>query len=90
MIGYNYKSELVFYNYTQEVDKQLKNGKIRVKVQKFGGPMTQKRYAQEILLIVKRRKDEVERRNSHFIFQEDNDGSHGTRSEENIARFTKC
>ncbi len=35
---------------------------------------------------------EVERKGlngGHFIFQEDNDGSHGTRSKENITRYTK-
>ena len=51
--------------------------------------MTQERYTNDILPIVRRRKEEVERARGQFVFQEDNDGSHGTRSEESIARFAK-
>lgn len=51
--------------------------------------MTQERYVKDILLIVRRRKKEVKQAGRQFIFQEDNDGSHGTRSEENIARYRK-
>lgn len=86
MIKVNYKSKLVFYGYTEEMNKQQKNEKIRTRIEKMRGPMTQERYAKDILLIVKARKKEVERQKRHFIFQEDNDGSHETRSEENIAR----
>jgi hypothetical protein len=89
MIEVDYKSELVFYGYTEEKDHQQKNGTVRKKTYKMGGPMTQERYANEILPIVKARKEEVESAGGQFVFQEDNDGSHGTRSEENIARFRK-
>ena len=53
------------------------------------GSMTQERYANDILLIVQRRKEEVKQAGARFVFQENNDDSHGTRSEENIARFRK-
>ncbi len=89
MIGVDYKSELMFYGYTEEKDYQQKNGKIRKKTYKMGGPMTQERYVNEILPIVKARKEEVKSAGDQFVFQENNDGSHGTRSEENIARFRK-
>ncbi len=89
MIGIDYKSELVFYAHTEEKDHEQKNGKVRKKKYKMGGPMTQERYANEIISIVEGRKKEVEQAGSQFLFQEDNDGSHGTRSDENIARFRK-
>ena len=89
MIGVNYKSKLVFYGYTEEQDHEQKNEKVRRKVFKKGGPMTQKRYTKDILSVVQQRKKEVEASDQHFIFQEDNDESHGTRSEENIARYRK-
>jgi transposase len=89
MIEINYKSELMFYEYTKETNHQQKNEKIRKKTYKMGEPMTQERYANEILPIVKARKKEVEATGGHFVFQEDNDGSHGTRLDENIARFRK-
>ncbi len=71
------------------MDHKQKNGKIRRKSQKTGGAMAQERYAKDILPIVRRRKEEVERAGGQFVFQEDNDGSHGTRSDKNIARFRK-
>ena len=55
MIEINYRSRLVFYTYTEEVDKEFKNGNVRLSTQKFGGPMTQERYANEILPIVYKR-----------------------------------
>ena len=55
MVGWNYKSKLIFYGFTKEVDKQFKNGNTRVQQHKFGGPMNQKRYAAEILPIVEAR-----------------------------------
>ena len=51
--------------------------------------MTQKRYAADILPIVEARMKECATQKQQFIFQEDNDGSHGTRSQENIARMKK-
>ena len=51
--------------------------------------MTQERYAKEILPVVRRRKEECEAVGLKFVFQEDNDGSHGTRSFENSARYAK-
>ena len=51
--------------------------------------MTQERYVKEILPIVEARMKEVEAQKQQFIFQEDNDNSHGTRSQENIARFKR-
>jgi uncharacterized protein YdaU (DUF1376 family) len=89
MIEVDYKSELMFYGYTEEENHQQKNGKVRKKTYKMGEPMTQERYANEILPIVKARKKEVESAEDQFVFQKNNDGSHGTRSEENIARFRK-
>ena len=92
MIGWNFKSRLVFYSYIEEVDKEFKNGNKRTQNVKFGGAMTQERYVKDILPLVEARKLDMERNKingGHFIFQEDNDGSHGTRSEENIARMVK-
>ncbi len=51
--------------------------------------MTQKRYTEDILPAVQQRKKEVKASDQHFIFQEDNDESNGTRSKENIARYKK-
>ena len=64
-------------------------GNIRQQKQKFGGPMTQERYANEILPIVARRKGLLEIKGEEMIFQEDNDGSHGTRSSENCCVYAK-
>ena len=89
MIGIDYKRKLVFYGYTKEKDHEQKNGKIRKKTFKYEGAMTQERYAKDILSLVKQRKEEVEASGGQFIFQENNDGSHGTRSEENIALYRK-
>lgn len=89
MVEVDYKSRLVFYAHTEEKDYEQKNGKIRKKSYKMGEPMTQERYANEILSIVQDRKQGVKQAERSFVFQEDNDGSHGTRSEENIARFRK-
>ena len=72
-IGWNFKSELVFYG--------LEEGESR--------NMTQELYIEKILPIVKRYRDEREAKGRAFIFQEDNDGGHGTRSEENSARLYK-
>ncbi len=89
MIEVDYKSELMFYEYTEEKNYQQKNGKIRKKTYKMSESMTQERYVNEILPIVKARKKEVKSAGDQFVFQENNDDSHGTRSEENIARFRK-
>jgi hypothetical protein len=43
----------------------------------------------KILPIVKKYRDDAEAKGKGFIFQEDNDGGHGTRSEENSARLYK-
>ena len=44
MIGWNYKSKLIFYSWTEGVDKEFKNGNVRTQKQHFGGHMTQERY----------------------------------------------
>ena len=91
MIAVGYKSRLVFYSSTEEEDKELKNGNVRTQKVKYGGPMTQERYAQEILPIVGRRAAFLRTtEGKNMIFQEDNDGGHGTRSEDNICRFKKA
>lgn len=89
MIEVNYKSELIFYAYTKEKDHQQKNEKIRKKKYKMSESMTQERYVNEILFIIKVRKKEVEAAEGQFVFQKNNDDSHGTRFDENIARFRK-
>ena len=89
MVSIGFKSQLVFYAYVEEVDKEFKNGNKRQQKQKFGGPMTQERYTKEILPIVSRRKGLLETRDQEMIFQEDNDGSHGTRSSENCCVYAK-
>ncbi len=90
MVAVGFKSKLVFYQYTEEVDKEYKNGNVRKQNVKFGGPMTQERYVQEILPIVRRRKDYLDRLDEGMIFQEDNDGSHGTRTLDNCCRWAKA
>ncbi len=89
MIEVDYKSELMFYEYTEEKNYQQKNEKIRKKTYKMSESMTQERYVNEILPIVKARKKEVKSAEDQFVFQKNNDDSHDTRSEENIARFRK-
>ena len=92
MIGWNFKSSLVFYSYIEEVDKEFKNSNKRTQHTKAGGAITQERYVKDILPLVQARKLDVEVNKingGHFIFQEDNDGSHGTHSSENIARMAK-
>ena len=92
MIGWNYKSDLKLFRWVEEVDKEFKNGRKRLQNTKFGGSMTQEIFSKDILPIVYARKCEIEDEHINegvFIFQEDNDGSHGTRSQENIARYTK-
>ncbi len=89
MIEVDYKSELMFYEYTEEKNYQQKNEKIRKKTYKMSESMTQERYVNEILPIVKARKKEVKSAEDQFMFQKNNDDSHDTRSEENIARFRK-
>ena len=51
--------------------------------------MTKELYVNKMLLIVKKYRDDAEARGKSFIFQEDNDGGHGTRSEENSTRLYK-
>ena len=41
MVGWNYKSDLIFHGFTKEVERRFKSGNQRVQVHKFGGPMTQ-------------------------------------------------
>ena len=89
MIEINYKSELMFYAHIKEKNHEQKNGKIRKKKYKMNEFMTQKRYVNEILSIVKDKKKEIEQAERQFLFQENNDGLHDTRSDENIARFRK-
>jgi DDE superfamily endonuclease len=54
-----------------------------------GGNMTQQLYVDKILPLVKEYRDQAEAKGHEFIFQEDNDGGHGTRSEENIVKMYK-
>lgn len=51
--------------------------------------MTQERYAYEILPIVRRRIRALAEQDKYMVFQEDNDGSHGTRTAENLPRRIK-
>lgn len=77
MVAVGYRSPLVFYCQTEEVDQITKNGKKRTTKQKFGGPMTQKRYIDEVLRpVIRRRQLYCQRNRMDFIFQEDNDGLH--------------
>ena len=68
MIEIDYKSELIFYKYTKEKNHEQKSEKIRKKTYKISELMTQKRYAEEILLIVRRRKKEIKQAEDHFVF----------------------
>lgn len=60
MIFISFKSRLIFYAYTEEVDKEYKNGNVRQQKEKFGGLMTQERYINKILPIVAQRKGILE------------------------------
>lgn len=60
MISISFKSRLIFYAYTEEVDKEYKNGNVRQQKEKFGGLMTQERYINKILPIVAQRKGILE------------------------------
>ena len=51
--------------------------------------MIYERYAKEILPIVRRRKADLMIKSQEMIFQDDNDGSHGTRSSENCCVYAK-
>jgi transposase len=73
MVGWNFKSEVIFYGLEKDE----------------GGNMTQKTYIEKILPIVKKYRDEAVEKEQDLIFQEDNDGGHGTRSEENSALMYK-
>ena len=75
MIGINYKSKLMFYEYIEEKNHKQKNEEIRKKVYKMSGPIIQERYSNEILPLVHKRKLEIEAEGRQFIYQEDNDGS---------------
>ena len=80
MIAWNYKGPLIFYDMREQRNKEGKKG---------GGNITMEEYTTHLLPYVVTRKKEVESQGRHFIFQEDNDGGHGTRSQENPARFYK-
>jgi hypothetical protein len=54
-----------------------------------GGNITMQDYTKSILPIVEKRMKEIESSGETFIFQEDNDRGHGTRSSENIAIHKK-
>lgn len=56
MISMDFKSQLAFYIYTEEVHKELKNWNTSQQKQKFEGLINQERYIKEILSVVKRRK----------------------------------
>jgi transposase len=51
--------------------------------------MTMELYVAKMLPIVKGYRDTAEAKGRGFIFQEDNDGGHSTRSQENSARLYK-
>ena len=74
-IGWNFKSKLIFYG-AEENEKEKKN-------------MTQELYVSKILPVVKEYRDAAVAKGKGFIFQEDNDGAHGTRSEENRVKLYK-
>ena len=90
MVAVGFKSRLVFDRYTEGVDKRYKNGKVRQQNCKLGGPMTQERYTHDILPIVRQRKEYLEARGEGMIFQEDHDGSPGTRTLDNCCRWAKA
>ena len=73
MIAYGYKGPLIFYG-------ERKGEK---------GQMTMEVYRDKILPLIVERRDELRKQGLEMIYQEDNDGSHGTRSQENIALLYK-
>lgn len=93
MIGWNYKRPFVFYGINKDnkidaVRRTKKNPKGKEK-RKGGGNVTQEKYIRHILLIVHARKKYLDSKDMHMVFQEDNDGGHGTNSLENPARGVK-
>ena len=71
IIGYNYKSRLVFYdmdelNEADAVPRIKKNPTGRVKGKK-GGNITQEAYVKLILPYIKKRKDQLEKKSKRFI-----------------------
>ena len=72
-VSWNFKGKLIFYGLD---DNEPRN-------------ITQELYVSKILPVVKQYRDECEAKGRGFIFQEDNDGGHGTRSFENPARLYK-
>ena len=89
-MNYNYKNKLMFYNYIENVNKKFKNDNVRIQKQKFENLITQKRYRIEILLIIRRRKNELKQiHDQHMIFQKNNDDSYDTRFNENCCVYYK-
>ena len=94
MIGYNYKSKLVFYdmdemNPIDAVSRTKSNPLGRAKGKK-GGNITQEAYVKLILPHFEARKRELDAKGRRFIFQEDNDKGPGHMSNlENPARMAK-
>jgi transposase len=72
-VGWNFKSELVFYGIGEDEPRNV----------------TMDLYIKKMLPILKGYRDEAEAKGKGFIFQEDNDGGYGTRSQENSARLYK-
>jgi hypothetical protein len=70
-VKWNFKSKLVFYVLNE---KEPRN-------------MTMELYVAKMLPIVKGYRDAAEAKGRGFIFQEDNDGGHDTRSQGNSARL---
>ena len=90
MIDWNYKSKLMFYNYTENVNKKFKNDNVRTQKQKFENFMIQKRYIKKILFIIRRKKNEFEQiHKRHMMFQKNNDDSHDIRSCDNVVAHYK-
>ena len=93
MIGWNYKSDLIFYGRKEEegvdaMPRTKKNPRDK-SGKKSGGNMTQKTYIKTILPHVRHRKEKLAKQGKQFVFQKDNDGGHGTNSAENAARTVK-
>lgn len=72
-IGWNFKSKLIFYGLDENESRN----------------MTQELYVKKILPVVKEYRDQAVAKGQGFIFQEDNDSGHGTRSEENRVKLYK-
>ena len=72
-VGWNFKSDLIFYDLDEDEPRN----------------MTINLYIVKMLSIVKGYRDETEVKDKEFIFQENNDGGHGTRSQENSVRLYK-